>query len=398
MKEKKQNFISPSQIERVCLCPGSVPAQEKVNLILPPNPAAVEGTAIHELGKHCLVKNVDPAEMHGFTMEITYGMETFPFVVDDDFVFAVRVYRNTILDILAKDGLDYRVLQTEVYSDCPEVPLPNGNNFGGTSDCKFIAGSTLHIFDLKGGRGIIVDPTENKQCMSYALRFVIDTSKLIDKVVLWIVQPRAKEGEFVKSWETTPERIIDFLVELRRAIAETQVENPTLCAGSHCKYCLAAGNCSAIQEGIIEKTSLAIPKIHTVFPKVSSLTPEQIGKALPALEALKNYIQILGDYALTLLHRGQEVPNYVLVKGRKNRQWKDELSVRELLSKHLSEDEYLTTPNLLSPAKVEKLVDKALLKDYIFTPEGDLKIVMEKEAKDYIKRNVADVFSDVKFD
>lgn len=400
---KKKNFITPSQVKRIFDCPGSVQEQQKIQVMLPPNPAAVEGTAIHKLAERCLRDNIDPGQLHGQIIDVEYEVdddvfETFTFTINDDFIYSVRLYRNTILKILQENGLDYRAIQLEAYTDCPEIPLPSGKNFGGTPDCKFIAGSTLHIFDLKGGRGIVVDPFENKQCMSYAIRSVIDARMFIDKVVLWIIQPRAKEGDFIKSWETTPERIESYVSELKCAITKTTDPNAPRNPGEECRFCIAAGSCSALQKGIVETTSSVMPTIHQAFPRVESLTPEQIGNALPALHAVKTYLEILEGYATTLLHQGKVVPNYALVTSRKNRQWRDESSTMNLLSQYLSPDEYMTTPKLRTPAQVEKLVGKDLVKEYIFTPPGDLKVVMEKEAKDYIKRSVEDVFKNVQLD
>ena len=124
--------------------------------------------------------------------------------------------------------MDQKALQIEVAFRIPEIS-PKAK---GTTDCSFIASDTLYVFDLKGGRGIIVSPKENKQCMYYAIRPFLDARMFIKKIVIGIIQPRAKEGEFIKMWETTPERLDKFIVELKRAIALTEVKNPDFKTGS----------------------------------------------------------------------------------------------------------------------------------------------------------------------
>ena len=53
---------------------------------------------------------------------------------------------------------------------------------------------------------------------------------------------------------------------------------------------------------------------------------------------------------------------------------------------------------LATPAVVEKLVDKSVLAPYVHKPEGDLKISLEKEAEEYIKRTVDEVFKNINLD
>jgi len=53
---------------------------------------------------------------------------------------------------------------------------------------------------------------------------------------------------------------------------------------------------------------------------------------------------------------------------------------------------------LASPASVEKLVDKAIIAPYVHKPEGDLKIALQKDADEYIKMTIDEVFKDVHFD
>lgn len=397
-----KNYRSPSQADRFFSCPGSVQAQEKVGIEQPSSEAAIEGTGIHAVAAHCLSNRIDARSLAGTVFSFDYGSgkerQQHTTLVNDDVIYTVNLYRNTILGLLREAGLPETILEVETYSECPDLPIGKGKFYGGTTDARCIIGTTLHIFDLKGGRGVIVSPEENRQCMSYAVPAVDQLGMFVDKVVLWIIQPRAKEGDYVKSWETTVKRIRDFKEEVRAAIAKTTEKNPEYKQGEWCGWCSAAGSCPVLQKGIMTTAQNAIPKLDRVFPVVKSLTPEQIGKALPALHLLKAYIECLEGYAFTLMKSGVDVPNYVLTRTKKHRAWRDESAIRDFLSKHLAPDEYLTTPTVMSPAKIEKLVDKKLLEPYIHVPEGDLKISLEKDATDHIKRTVDEVFKDVQFD
>lgn len=396
---REKNFCSPSGADRFFACPGSVRAQEAVKIDLPPSQPAIEGTAIHALAARCLTERIRAKTLVGEEFSIDYEGETYDFKVTDDFAYAADLYRNTILQILSENTVSEDALQVEVYDEIPDLITNAGTQkkYGGTSDCRFIAGSTLHIFDLKGGRGIIVDPFENKQCMSYAIKSVEEAGMFIEKVILWIIQPRAKEGDFVKQWETTPERILSFKEEVRSALSKIRVEKPELVAGDHCRFCIAASTCIALQKGIMVTTQKCVPKLlGNIFPVVRDLTAEQIGASLPALEQIEEFLSQLRDYAFVLLMQGKNVPGYVLTKTKKHRAWTDEDSAVAFLSKHLDTDEFMTTPKLITPAQAEKLMPKGTLKDYITQPEGEFKLIAEKEAKDVIKRSVDEVFKDVK--
>jgi len=137
-----------------------------------------------------------------------------------------------------------------------------------------------------------------------------------------------------------------------------------------------------------------VPDIASVFPRVTELTAEQIGNALPTLGVLKGFIENLEGYAFTLASKGQDIPNYSLTKSRKNRKYRDEKAVIDAFSKEIGRDLY-AVPKLRTPAQLEKIVGKERLSDFVFIPEGELKLVPTKEAQDFVSRKVADVFKDV---
>lgn len=383
--------ISPSGAERFFNCPGSVEAQAKIEIIEPSSPAAMEGIALHELAAKCLTKDIDPYDCMGDTIEIkdNYG-DIVEFEVNDDFAFAVRMYRNTILEILKQHGLTTKALQIETHFTIPEVD----KRAKGTVDCSFVASDTLFVFDFKGGRGVIIDPKENKQCMYYALRPYLDAKMFIKHVVIGVIQPRAKEGEFIKMWETTPDRLGKFKTELQEAISRTRMKKPEFKPGGWCKWCKAQSVCSPMTQTIVNKIKAVVPQIDRVFPKITELTPQQIGTALPALEALKELLDNLYKYAFTLASKGEDIPNYTLTRGKKQRIYRDEQAVKDTFTPQFGKDIY-TEPKLRTPAQLEKLVGKTELSEFVFVPEGDLKLVPTKEAKDFINRSVQAVFKDV---
>ena len=71
-------------------------------------------------------------------------------------------YVNSVIDVLTDDArvfVEYHVDLSMYVPGCY-----------GTADCAVVVGDTLHIFDLKYGKGVQVYADENPQLMMYALR------------------------------------------------------------------------------------------------------------------------------------------------------------------------------------------------------------------------------------
>jgi hypothetical protein len=387
---KNHSNISPSQAERFFNCPGSVKEQQKVTIIEPSTPAQLEGTAIHELAAKCLKKDIDPYETVGeiITVKTNEGSDQ-EFTVNDDFAFTARMYRNTILSILEQNKTPKSAMQVEAKYTIPEID----KNANGTTDCSFVAGHTLHVFDLKAGRGVLVSPEENKQCMYYALRPFFDARMFINEIILHVIQPRAKEGEYIKSWATSPARLDKFAEELKKAIKATRQKDAPLKAGAWCRWCRAQSICTAQYDEMAKQIKPIVPAI----PRITDLTPEQIGRVLPALETVEQLLKQLYSHATALASKGKDIPNYSLTRTKKRRGWRDEVAVEQEFKDEFG-DEIYTPPKLRSPAQLEKIVGKERVQDFVHVPEGDLKLVPTKEAKEAISRKVEDVFKDVEID
>jgi hypothetical protein len=86
----------------------------------------------------------------------------------------------------------------------------------GTADAVIVAGSRLHVIDLKYGRGVRVDAERNPQLILYALAALdtLDPLGEVTDVMLTIHQPRL---EHVSSWEATADELRALLPRIRAA-------------------------------------------------------------------------------------------------------------------------------------------------------------------------------------
>src|SRR5690606_38567405 len=141
--------------------------------------------------------------------------------VDEEMVESVQLY------------LDYcRALPGQHYV---EVRLDYSNYVPegfGTAD--FVAydeaSSTLHVVDLKYGKGVRIDAEENEQGMLYGVGALNNLAWLgdVETVSLVIVQPRL---DHVSEWQTTPAHLFDFVEKAKAAAESALSDNPAFCAG-----------------------------------------------------------------------------------------------------------------------------------------------------------------------
>ncbi len=392
--EKDHTNISPSQAERFFNCPGSVKKQAEVDIVEPSTKEQMEGTAIHELAAQCLKHHQDPYDRIGDTIDVkdNFG-DIIEHTVNDSYAYTAKMYIEYVMSLLEKHNLKSVALQIETKYSVDEID----KKAKGTTDCSFLADGTLYVIDLKAGQGVLVSPEENKQCMYYALRPFFDARMFIDKIVLAVIQPRAKSGEYIKEWETTPDRLLKFADELRDSIKATRKKNPPLKSGPWCRWCKAQSICTAQLDEMAEQVKDVVPVSN--IPKITKLTPEMVGKALPALATVEQILKQLYSYALTLASRGEDIPNYSLTRTKKHRGWRDEQAVISEFESDLGDEIY--TRKLRSPAQLEKLLkkgEKARIEDFVVVPEGDLKLVPTKEAKKAISRKAEEVFKDVEIE
>jgi hypothetical protein len=79
-------------------------------------------------------------------------------------------------------------------------------------------------------------------------------------------------------------------------------------------------------------------------------------KAEPMISA---WLKAVRERALAQLLNGEEIPGYKVVAGRGSRKWSNGPAVEEALCRAAFDaDQYMTQPELLSPAQLEKSIGK----------------------------------------
>lgn len=341
-KERAHSKLGASGAERWTNCPGSVALCEQ----MPPAPSSVyaeEGTAAHELSEIVFRETpnafyyVGRRKFNGFdvTKEMAEHVQSY--------VDYVRNIRNKLGgELLIEHRFHLKHLHPLFYGTCDAVVM---QPFG-----------ELHVFDFKFGAGIAVEVEENEQMQFYALGAL----ELGDftKVVLHVCQPRAfhADGPW-RTWETTPDKLIDFGKFLKSKAIETQSPNAPLQSGAWCRWCAAAPSCPQLRTKAIETAradfmAAEAPKL----PAVEKLTDAQLAKVIEHKKALVSWFEAVEEHVELRLMNGEKIEGVKLVNGKNSRHWIDEESASEVLIGQLGENAYQR--KLLTVAQAEKQIGK----------------------------------------
>jgi hypothetical protein len=226
----------------------------------------------------------------------------------------------------------------------------------GTADLTLYKNKVLDVVDFKFGVGIVKEAKDNEQLLYYA-RALLDDYPDTEKVVLWIVQPRAwhKDGP-IRRWETTPDYIKAWFSNVCLPAIEASEWDDTVSPGEHCRFCPAKLECPALRQ------NLAV-----VQEAKSDLTGYDLATLVSLYENFpqaKMLIKAVEKAIYTALVHGKTDPRVKLVRSRSDRVWKDDAPMAEW-----GEDAF-TKPKAKTPAELDKLGPKAkaFTKEWAYSP------------------------------
>ena len=334
---KKHAKLSASGSSRWINCPGSIKAEESF-----PDKTSVfadEGSAAHELAEQSLVQNLPPSNWIG------KAFADWPdFTVDQEMVDAVVIYCDFVNSLPGTKLIEQQI----DFSDW----VPEGF---GTSDALVINNDTLHVIDLKYGKGVPVSPEENSQAMLYALGAYAFTSGLYDikQVDITIVQPRL---DHIETWRVSVEDLLKFgNMVSQKANEALEVNAPRVPGETQCRWCKAKATCPALKK-------VADESVMAFFDDpIDKLNDDDLKSALDNKKLIIGWLDAVEELAKQRLNDGEGFPGYKLVAGRTTRSWANENEAEEKLTWLLGDDAVIT--KVISPAQAEKKLGKAKAKD-----------------------------------
>lgn len=353
-------------------CPGSIRISEQCPDGNTDSAYAQEGTLAHEIAELKLRiatdKSVKAADLKKLSKDPMWTGE-----MDE----ATDFYRDLVLEHLAaeSEGAELMIEQRVDFSEW----VPGGF---GTSDAVIIGEDTIEIIDLKYGKGIRVDATENSQMRLYALGAFQIFGDLYDfeQVRMTICQPRL---DHVSTEEMTVKDLLAWADEVVvPAAEESEREDAHTEAGDWCRWCPGRAVCRTRAEANLELAR------HD-FKRPDLLSDDEIGEVLAKADALTAWAADIEAYALQQAIDGKHYDGWKLVEGRSVRKYADELKVSEALQKIGYKEAVLYERKLLGITAMEKLVGKKKLTetlgDLIIKPAGKPVLVPQSDKREEIK-------------
>lgn len=373
--------FSPSRLERILACPGSVQLIDSlpVNPDAEASPYAMHGTLLHRATDEAGDLGIDEIEYIG--------------AEDKELVQECLDYKQRILNGIAhKNYSVYQELRVSLEPwGIPEVY--------GTLDLGILDRDRRHadIVDWKFGSGVTVYALWNPQLLSYAAGFIGKPHK-IDTVSIHIVQPAI---EHYDRWTINTAALENWLYEkLAAGIALAQGRDPKFNPGlEQCRWCRAAATCKARYE----QTKKYAEEVFNVIGNMHTVDNAKVAELLGIIPDLKQAMGTIQKYAHNELEQGRDVPGFKLVAGRKTRAWKDEDGAYAWLSNNtdIEGEDLLTLPKLKSPHQVESM-KRVLKKDESFKAlidekEGNPSVVLSSHPKPALNpsRDAIDVFKHI---
>lgn len=259
----------------------------------------------------------------------------------------------------------------------------------GTADCVMVSGDTLHVIDLKYGKGVAVDVENNPQLMLYALG-AYERYKLlfpIQRVTMTIVQPRLDN---ISEWTLELDKLLEFGEHVKEKALMAWAGSGDCVSGEHCRWCKIKTTCRA-------RASVAMELFSVVRPK-EELSNEEIGEFLEKGKIVADWLKDLEEFALAECLAGRAVQGWKAVSGRKSRVWTDGDKAFQAIIESGVDEALLYERKPLTLAQTEKLVGKKAFEafsEFVSYKEAKPTLVVETDKREAITNQIKanDVFS-----
>jgi hypothetical protein len=364
--------LSPSSADRWMTCPGSVPLSE--GIVDTSSEYAAEGSAAHEIAALCLTSGSDAAAYVGRIVEI----DAREIEITADMAEHIQVYVDHVRSRVADWQTLGATVTLEVEQRVPIGHLTGEDGAEGTADAVIIAElpdvrTAIEVIDLKFGRGVEVEATDNRQLRLYALGAIEKFGMVwtFTEARVAISQPRlsTKPAE----WEVSIEDLERFGQDVKRASAS--VAEARICFANKspdfdlflqpsekaCKWCKVKGTCKTLAQHVTTTVlddfeDLSQGGVEQAIKDVPTRPDENLAQAMACVNLIEDWCKaVRADVERRLLAGGQ-VPGFKLVEGRAGaRRWVDDAKAEAVLKSMRLKQEDMYDFTLINPTRAEKL-------------------------------------------
>lgn len=226
----------------------------------------------------------------------------------------------------------------------------------GTGDALIVADGILYIFDLKYGRGLLVEAKSNSQAMLYAIGALHEQELVydIERVNMNIVQPRLNN---FSSWECSTGYLVKWAETfVKPKAAQAFKGEGEKVAGDHCKWCKVKAVCRTLADHNLE-----IAK-HD-FKAADEMSIAELSEILLRSNMLTDWLSSVKKHLQEKALEGETIPQHKLVIGKSNRKWTNQTKVQEVMdSEGFTTDEYMKS-SLQGIPTIEKLLGKEVFEE-----------------------------------
>lgn len=248
----------------------------------------------------------------------------------------------------------------------------------GTPDVYLLdtAQTTLHVWDYKYGHRY-VDAFRNWQMIDYAIG-ILECEGIEDwhpwRITLTIAQPRnyAPEGP-MREWYRSGAQLREYAGQLQEAATHASRPDAVLQTGPHCRDCLAAHACPALQRAAMAAVDVSYKQGSIDMPAAA------VGLELKILNAsaarLKARMDALEEHAIGLVRKGQSVPHWTMGRTKPRSIWKVPVEEVTQMGALFGVDLAAPPKAITPPQAIKAGIDAAVITEYAETPLGSLKLV-----------------------
>lgn len=254
----------------------------------------------------------------------------------------------------------------------------------GTADTLIVTEDTVHVVDLKFGKGVPVTAIGNPQLRLYGMGALnlFPNTKFVKTT---IYQPRlaSTDTEILKK-----EELLDWAINYVAPRAEEAIQGKGKLHASEeaCRFCKLRGKCKERADMQLENARGEFEVDTLENNLVENMSPERMAEVLTIAPMFIEWFKDVQAYALGQLMQGKKIPGFKLVEGRSIRQIIDPEAVKKkLLDMGFKEDDILKPREMLPLTSLEKLVGKKAFAnefaDYIEKPMGKLTLASEDDRR-----------------
>ena len=395
--DRAHALLSPSGAERWLNCTPSARFEE----MFPSksSDASKEGTLAHELAEVVLMHEMGMMTSRNYEKKLQDFTKSDYFY--DDMLEDVKLYTDLAMENYHRAVAEYGRDAVEVHIE-QKLDLTKYIEDGfGSADFVMMSGDTLHVTDLKFGKGVPVSAHKNKQLMLYGLGALEHFSVFNDfeNVVLTIVQPRI---ENYSTYEISVNDLLKFGEEIKIKAKEAYEGNGEFKSGDHCKWCKGKHRCKAFAEQQLQqaKAEFALdpdnmdkPTLHDL----NMLSDEELVNILLASKNVSKWLDEVKDYMITEAEAGREWQGLKLTDGKSVRYWLSEQDAETLLRGQGLTDDQIIKKTLQGITTVEKLLGKsrfAEVEKLVVGRKNQAKQLVKSDIKTIEKQSAKDVFAD----